>query len=255
MTQVTDRFEQALAQAREQERNSIGVQKERLLHAFLKYYLELDPACHEQKIAGFVADAFRGGELTEVQTRDLYRLRRKLEAFLEHPDVKHVNVVFPIASVKWLVWVEEGGLCRPRRKSPKAGGPPQILPELYGLRTLLRHEKLRFTVAMLQIEEYRRLDGWSRDKKRGSHRMERAPLALDAMISLRTSMDYHKLLRDYGTAALPPVFTVKEFGKLCRMRQDAAWRGLHVLCLLGVVEKCGKRGRSELYQCTIDNEQ
>jgi len=241
---TANRFEQALSQAKVQEKNSIGVRKERLLHTFLKYYLEPDPAYHEQPVVGFIADIFRDGTLVEVQTRDLYRLRRKLEAFLEHPDVTRVNVVFPVAAVKWLVWVEEDGLCRPRRKSPKAGSAPQILPELYGLRALLCHPKLTFMAAMLQIEEYRRLDGWSRDKKRGSHRMERIPLALDKMISIRVPADYSALLPEH----LPPEFTVKEFGKLCRMRENAAWRSLHVLALVGAVRKCGKRGRGEVYE-------
>ena len=241
-------FETALSRAKEQNRNSIGVQKERLLHAFLKYYLEPDPIYHERPVAGFVADVFRDSEAIEVQTRDLYRLCRKLEAFLENPDVEQVNVVFPIATTKWLIWVDEDGLCRPRRKSPKAGSPLQILPELYPLRALIQDGRLMFTVVMLQIEEYRYLDGWSRDKKRGSHRMERVPLAMDAMISLQAPADYLALL----PPDLPSQFSVKEFGKPCRMRQKAAWRTLHVLTLLGVVRKCGKRGRSDLYQVNFN---
>ena len=248
MTDTERRFEEALklahAGAQEQNRNSIGVQKERLLHAFLKYYLEPDAAFHEQPAAGFIADARRDGAIIEVQTRDLYRLKRKLEAFLAQPEIMQVNVIFPIATTKWLVWVEEDGSCRPRRKSPKPGTPLQILPELYGLRTLLQNEKLTFTAAMLQLEEYRHLNGWSRDKKRGSHRMERVPLALDAMVALNVAADYQGML----PSGLPAQFTVQELGKLCRMQQKAAWRSLHVLTVVGVVQKCGKRGRADLYE-------
>jgi len=272
MTGTECRFEAALALAhasvQEQNKNSIGVQKERLLHAFLKYYLEPDAAFHEQPTAGFsshkanispqeggtdpglasgrpfIADVQRDGAIIEVQTRDLYRLKRKLEAFLAQPEITQVNVVFPIATTKWLVWVEEDGTCRPRRKSPKPGTPMQILPELYGLRALLQSEKLTFTAAMVQLEEYRHLNGWSRDKKRGSHRMERVPLALDAMVALRGTADYRRLVPDN----LPAQFTVQEFGKQCRMQQKAAWRSLHVLTVVGVVQKCGKRGRSDLYE-------
>ena len=247
MIETERRFEEALnlahAAAQAQNRNSIGVQKERLLHAFLKYYLEPDAAYHEQPAAGFIADVQRDGTIIEVQTRDLYRLKRKLEAFLEEPEVQQVNVVFPIATTKWLIWVEEDGSCRPRRKSPKPGTPMQILPELYGLRTLLNNEKLTFTAAMVQLEEYRHLNGWSRDKKRGSHRMERVPLALDAMVVLRAAADYRLLL----PSDLPQQFTVQEFSKLCRMQQKAAWRSLHVLTVMGVGQKCGKRGRADLY--------
>jgi len=32
------------------------------------------------------------------------------------------------------------------------------------------------------------------------------------------------------------------------MQTNAAWRSLHVLALLGVVRKCGKRGREDLYE-------
>ena len=256
MIETERRFDVALklahASAQEQNRNSIGVQKERLLHAFLKYYLEPEAVYHEQPVTGFIADVQRDGAIIEVQTRDLYRLKRKLEAFLAEPEVRRVNVIFPIATTKWLIWVEEDGSCRPRRKSPKPGTPLQILPELYGLRTLLKNEKLTFTAAMVQLEEYRHLNGWSRDKKRGSHRMERVPLALDAMVSLREAADYQQLLPGNVPGGLPgnlpAQFTVQEFGKLCRMQQKAAWRSLHVLTVVGVVQKCGKRGRSDLYE-------
>ena len=40
----------------------------------------------------------------------------------------------------------------------------------------MAHENLTVKVVFLDMEEYRLLNGWSRDKKRGSHRYDRIPL-------------------------------------------------------------------------------
>ena len=48
---------------------SIGTYKERTLHAALKRYLEPDPACHERRYKGFIADSLHDGGVIEIQTR------------------------------------------------------------------------------------------------------------------------------------------------------------------------------------------
>ena len=102
-------------------RSGIGTLGEKTLHAVIKHYLEPDERCHEIRVGGYIADICREGEICEIQTRQLYRLKKKLEAFLLE---RSVTVVYPIASGKRLIWIDEetGETTRPRR-SPKRRTP------------------------------------------------------------------------------------------------------------------------------------
>ena len=44
--------------------------------------------------------------------------------------------------------------------------------ELYKIRPFLKNENLRFRFALIDMEEYRLLNGWSKDKKKGSERYD-----------------------------------------------------------------------------------
>ncbi|MFR1214868.1 MAG: hypothetical protein ACLSCV_09370 [Acutalibacteraceae bacterium] len=85
--------------SREQKRGSIGLLGEKVLHAGLKLYFEPNPDFHEVKINGFVADICNAKGIIEIQTRNLGKLKRKLEVFLEQMPV---TIVYPIAHTKYL---------------------------------------------------------------------------------------------------------------------------------------------------------
>lgn len=71
----------------------IGTLGEKSLHAALKYYFEPCPENHEQPLGGFVADAVGGHGVIEIQSRSLFKLIPKLDAFLE---ACPVTVVHPL---------------------------------------------------------------------------------------------------------------------------------------------------------------
>ena len=79
------------------DRNKVGLLSEKTLHATLKYYFEPDKRYHEQKIGMHYADICRDGQIFEIQTRSMNRLRDKLRAFLEE---YRVCVVYPIPAEK-----------------------------------------------------------------------------------------------------------------------------------------------------------
>lgn len=220
----------------------IGELKEKTLHASLKNYLQPDQAKQEVKCCGYVADILDGNRITEVQTRNFYAMKDKLRCFLDNGN--DVTVVYPVTRVKWLIWIDQtSGDMTKKRKSPKTGVPQEIFYELYSLRELLPHERLHFRICMVDAEEYRNLNGWSRDKKRGSTRAERIPIAIDSWISLDTPEDFSGMLPD----TLKDPFEAKELAAVCRISRTLAARGLSVLLKLGVIERTGKRGRAYLY--------
>lgn len=144
--------------------NGIGTLSEKTIHAVLKHYYSSNPLEQEQKVNSYVADILIGSHIIEIQTRNFNTLRRKLEAFLPYYEV---TIVYPIAHIKWLRWINEStGEISAKRKSPKTGTKYQVFKELYKIKSYLDHPNLHLRIVLLDVEEYRLLNGWSQDKKR-----------------------------------------------------------------------------------------
>ena len=62
---------------------------------------------------------------------------------------------------------------------------------------------------LIDLEEYRFLNGYSKDRKKGSTRSDRIPTALYACEAIMSISDYQKLIPDM----LPETFTVKDYAK------------------------------------------
>lgn len=231
----------ALVMNSERQRQGIGTLAEKTVHAMLKHYLEPDTDCHEIPIEGCVADIFNGTEIVEIQTRNFDKLRTKLARFLP---LFPVTVVFPIPHEKWLIWIEEEtGELSARRKSPLKGSAYQAFPELYKIKPYLKHPHFHLKVVLLDLEEYRLLNGWSRDRKKGSTRYDRIPSALWEEIDLNEPRDYVQLI----PYELEEPFTTADFAKCAKIRKPLAQTAVHILYDLELLERIGKKGNSFLY--------
>ena len=196
----------------------------------------------EIPIENFVADIFTGTEIIEIQTRSFNVMRRKLDTFLkQYP----VTIVHPIPRIKWVSWIdEETGEASPKRKSPKKGNPYQAFVELYKIRPFLKNENLHFKFALIDMEEYRLLNGWSRDKKRGSERFDRIPLEFVEEVCIDRREDYMQFV----PFDLPEPFTSREFAKCAKIPMRLANVVLLILTDLSVVTRVGKQGNCYLYE-------
>lgn len=235
-----ERFFAALNEARSREKEGIGTQNEKILHATLKRYFATEDALAECGVEGYVADLLVGGEIVEIQTGNFSYLRKKLPPLLEnHP----VTVVCPLMRNKTLFWVDPltGALSR-GRKSPKRGRYCHLLGQLYPLMDLAEHENLRIVVFLYDGEEYKRADGWSKDGKKGSHRVERVPTEPVDLLLLKSPYDYGALLPEN----CPPQFSALEFSKCTSLKGRKLSGGLKLLLKTGVLSR-QKQGRSYLY--------
>lgn len=239
-----ERFERAKSKVIgiNRERQGIGTLSEKTVHAVLKNYYAPDTDMHEIPIADFVADIYTGSEIVEIQTRSFNNMRRKLAAFLpEYP----VTIVYPIPHVKWLSWIdEETGERSPKRRSPKKGNPYQAFIELYKIRPFLKDANLRFRFDLIDMEEYRLLNGWSRDKKKGSERYDRIPTEFVQEVCVDCREDYMQFI-PYD---IPEKFTAKDFSFCAKIPVRLAQTVLLILTDLEIVERIGKDGRSYLYR-------
>lgn len=230
---------------REQALSGIGTLGEKTLHSVLKNYYEPDSLNHEIKIGGFVADIFNGQEITEIQTRSFDRLRKKIPVFLNHYPL---TIVYPIPYIKWLRWVDpDSGEVSPPRKSPKRGNPYMVFPELYKIKNYLIMPNLRLKIILLNIEEYRLLNGWSEDKKKGSSRCERIPVEIVDEVYISGPADYRLLI----PASLEDEFTSADFHKASGLSKNASSIAINILNYVGCIERTGKKSRSFLYKRTM----
>lgn len=226
----------------ERERSGIGTLGEKTLHAALKHFIEPDESLHEVKVGRSYADVYNSDGIFEIQTRAFNALRKKLGSFLEK---ERVTVVYPIPATKYLVWVnEETAELTAPHKSPKRGSYFDVFKELYKLDTLVCHPNFSLLLLLIDMDEYRLLNGWSSDGKRGSTRCERIPTALAGVKLIASNADYLSLLPQ----TLPDCFTFKNLAAAAKVRPAIAQTALTVLNKLGAVKCVGKEGRANLYE-------
>ena len=220
----------------------IGTLGEKTVHSTLKQYLSRDLSSQEIKIGSYYADAFVDGHIFEIQTRQFNKLRNKLEFFLQkHP----VTVVYPVTNYNYLRWVtpNTGEITAPK-KSTRRGNPLAVFAELYRIRPFLSHPNFSLKIVLMDMEEYRLLDGYGKDKKNRATKCDKFPLSLVAEYDIETPLDYMMLL----PAELPDRFTTKEFAKLAKIPLALSQTTLLLLHELGLVLRTDKKGNSYIYE-------
>ena len=241
------RFKEACESALDADwmRNGIGTLGEKTLHAVLKRYFEPDGAKHEIKVGSYVADIVTDEGIIEIQTRAFERLRKKLAAFLE---IASVTVVFPVASTKWLLWIDEStGEVTKKRKSPRKGSIYDAVHELYKIKPFLAHPNLRLCVVLIDIEEYRLLDGWSANKKKGSTRFDRVPVDIVDEIYFSATEDYCRFI----PAEMKRQFTSRDLKASEKIYFRTSQDALNILNHLEVAKRVGKQGNLYVYERSV----
>lgn len=241
----------------------IGTLGEKRLHATVKRYLCDDVTCHERLVGDMaaevdeegnligkkrrmVADILTEGRIFEVQTGGFYPLQKKIDWYLTHTAC-HITVVHPLPAVRYLSWIDPAdGHIISRRKSPKRGQVKHIAKELYWLSPFIGNPRFSIRLLLLELEEYRMADGWSRDGKRGSNRYERFPTALLGDVNLATAADYALYFLPDTLSADEP-FTAATYATATGIRGKATYSMLHLLCDLGLLAETEKIGRAQGY--------
>lgn len=238
-----EKFYRGCEQAEKLEQGSFGFGslKEKRLHAALKFYLEPDRDKWEVGVGRYIADIYNQEGITEIQTRDFNRLRSKLEFYLE---TERVTIVYPIPGIKWLCWIDpDTGEVTKKRKSPKTGNIYDAYKELYKIKSFLKHPNLRIKLIILEVTEYRWLNGWSKDRKKGSTRCERIPEDILEEFVIESAADYGKMI----PPQLNGHFTVSDFSKAAGITENRGRTSLNILVHMEAVRRIGKESRKYLY--------
>ena len=233
--------------AKDYSKLSFGTYGEKSLHKFLKNYIDSDESHQEIKLGRSIVDIFDGEKITEIQTGSFQSVYKKLPSLLES---YKLEIVFPIFREKEVAWLnKETGEIVSKHLSPKHATICEILPHLYRIRELLENENLSFRVISLGATEYRILDGWSEDKKRGSHRLEIVANKLFSETIINSKEDYKEFLRQIGFSQKDNErgFTSKEFAKKSKLSPSKASSALIVLTKKEAVARVGKKKNAYIY--------
>ena len=222
----------------------IGTLSEKTLHAVLKLYYEPDEDKHEVAMSGYYADVYNDKGIIEIQTRQLNKLRDKRSVFLQD---YHVTVVYPLPFNKWLSWVNpDNGEVQGRRKSPRHFTEYDAFYELYKIKSYLKNPNLSINLVLMDMEEYKLLNGWSYDKKRGSTRYDRVPVGIRRIVKFDRREDYMQLV----PADLKEDFTVKDFAMAAGVSVEASRYTLNILNYLEIVKRTGRVKNGYVYNVT-----
>lgn len=150
--------------------------------------------------------------------------------------------------VKYVSWLNEetGEISKPR-KSSKKYDEYSALWEMYGIKEFIKNPRFHLVLCMMEIEEVRSLNGWSKDKKRGSTRYDRIPRGIISEIRFETKDDYWQLL----PIGVDKNFTTAQLAQVLNRDRDTARELLYILESAGIVRRTGKDKNSILYS-TID---
>ena len=96
---------------------------------------------------------------------------------------------------------------------------------------------------MLNLEEYRYLDGWSHDKRGGPLGSTVFPRELVEEVSIMSLEDYKLLIPEL----LEAKFTTRDFKRASGLPLHASQTALNILYFVGAVDRVGKKGNAYIY--------
>lgn len=220
----------------------IGTLSEKTVHAILKNYYEPDQDNHEVALEGYVADIYNDNGIMEIQTGNFNKMREKLSVFL---NLYPVTIIYPMPCDKWVSWIDEQtGVVSKKRKSPKRWNCYYAFYEMYKIKEFLNNPNIRFKIVLLDMEEYRLLNGWNDTKKRGSTRYDRIPLGIREEITIEQIEDYIQFV----PFDIEGGFKSSDFAKYAGIDIDTARQVLHILNHVGAVRRTGKTGNAHIYE-------
>ena len=97
---------------------------------------------------------------------------------------------------------------------------------------------------ILNIEEYKLLNGRSKDRKKGATRFDRIPTEFVQEVEIDCLADYMQFV----PFALEEAFTSRDFAKAAHIPVSLAQTVLNILYYVETVARVGKKGNMYLYE-------
>jgi hypothetical protein len=94
------------------------------------------------------------------------------------------------------------------------------------------------------MEEYRLLDGWSSDRKKGSTRFNRIPVDITEEFRFNSPDDYMQFIPE----SLNSDFTSRDYKDAAKINMRTSQTMLNILHHMNVVKRIGKKGNLFVYE-------
>ena len=162
------------------------------LHSEVKaWYSALGDELEVKVNNGFVIDVLRDNLLIEIQTRNFSAIEKKLNRLVVD---NRVRLVYPIAKLKWIIYVSKLGDVVSKRKSPKRGKLIDLFYELVHLSYLVKNKNFSFEVLLNEEEEVRCNDGNGSWRRRGVSIKDRRLLTVFDSVVFENSRGFLRFL-------------------------------------------------------------
>lgn len=243
-----ERFLYALEKGKDQIKitDGIGTLSEKTVHSVLKYYFEPDDKKHEIPIGKKIADIFNGEDIIEIQTKQLNRLRPKLDEFLLN---YHVTVVHPVVVERQSFYIEPStGEITSGRLYKMKSGKYLAFPEIYKVKQYLLNPRFHLCFVLIGVEEYRVLNPKRKNPRNGAKCNDRIPTKILDEIYINEVYDYAAFIPENLEAG----FTSTDFAKAAGIGKSLSQIVLNILTHVGAVKRIGKTGNQYQYEKNID---
>lgn len=207
------------------------------------------------------------GDVIEIQTANVSKLAPKTQDLLAAG--KKVTIVRPLVAEKTIETYAPDGTLASRRKSPKKQTIYAILRDLTGIYPLLLHDHFMLEVPFITITEQRRKTATPVQLANKSRRFLKDWVPQEKKLTAIIRTERYRTKADYLTLippTLPAEFTAAElqnaiFAKIhaheaskstCSAAASQARLLLWLFTRMEIVQKCGKKGRSTLYNLRTD---
>jgi hypothetical protein len=219
----------------------IGELNQTDLHEQLKSLYCADDGEVEVEVDGFIVDVRLPSGIVEIQTGNVGRLKRKLSALCASHKVR---LVHPVAAIKYITRIDEGGQVLSVRRSPKRGRMEEAFRELSSIADLLPEPNLTVEIVMVRVTEWRRDDGRGSWRRKGISIAGRRLDEVMARHEFRSPADYLGLLPD----GLPDTFTNHDFSAMSGFPYRVVQPITNTLRKMNLLTVAAKRARSLAYK-------
>lgn len=220
--------------------NPIGTLSENSLHAAIKQYLKKPGDQLEHPVGSYIVDIFRENTCYEIQTKNFYSLRSKLDNLL---NTYSVHIVHPIAQRKWILRIRNEPQAFKKRKSPKKCTPYHVFDQLIYIPHYLSHPNLTIEILMIEQENVLIDDGKGSWRRKGWSIADQKLLKVIDHIELRNLSSYTELF----PADLSYPFRTSDLASSLRIPQQLAQKMAYTLHRAGLLKREGKAGNAYLY--------
>ncbi len=119
---------------------------------------------------------------------------------------------------------------------------------------LLDNPRLHVCVMLLDVTDYKLLDGYGDKKKIRASKFDRIPDEVIEEIYLNCPEDYLALLPS-EIYDLDEDFTASELAKKCKLKSPHAYSLIHVLEKFDLIEETGRKGRAKSYKLNFKKDE